>query len=65
MRGTGFQKPRASTKRREVRLAVITYEGNEVKCPCGWGYFHRRDKVREDAADKHITKHHNGRGIRL
>lgn len=60
----GFQKP-LSAPTRQVRLARITYNGNEALCSCGWGFAHKRDKVREDAVDRHLTKRHGGRGIRL
>ena len=62
----GFQKPLDSGKRREVGLAVISYiEAGGAVCSCGWGYFHNREKVREDAIDKHIDRKHQGKGIRL
>lgn len=62
----GFQKPQSTTKTREVGLAVITHYGDtRVECSCGWSYGHTREKVREDAVDKHLDKRHSGRGIRL
>lgn len=62
----GFQKPIDTGKRREVGLAVISYpvDGAAV-CSCGQPFIQRREKVRENAIDKHIAKKHNGRGIRL
>jgi hypothetical protein len=62
VRDQGFQKPGG--------LARITYDphgehGSTVKCSCGWRYRHKREKVREDAIDRHINKKHQGRGIRI
>lgn len=62
----GFQKPLRSPSRRAVGLARISYvDGGGVVCSCGWTYVHVREKVREDAVDRHINRKHNGRGIRL
>lgn len=61
----GFQKRTRPEDYKEVGLARISYEGAETFCSCGWSYGHSRDKVREDAIDKHLAKRHEGRGIRL
>lgn len=65
----GFQKPIDPGKRRQVGLAVISYgevDGRAfAACSCGQPFTHPREKVRENAIDKHIAKRHNGRGIRL
>lgn len=61
----GFQKPLDSGKRRTVRLAVVTTEGHLARCSCGWVKFHSREKVREDAVDRHLLDAHGGAGIRL
>lgn len=62
----GFQKPLDSGKRKEVGLAVISYiEAGGAMCSCGWGHFHSREKVREDAIDRHINRKHQGRAIRV
>lgn len=63
-RGLGFQKP-VSAPSKAVRIAVVRTEGNTIGCSCGWGYMHKREKVREDAADRHLDKKHGGQGIRL
>lgn len=66
LRQQGFQKQTNQPGAREVGLAVITYHDTaQVGCSCGWGYIHTREKVREDAIDRHLDKHHQGRGIRL
>lgn len=50
----------------EVQLGVVRYEEwNEVACNCGWRYRHDRNKIRENAVDRHFTKRHGGSGIRL
>jgi len=49
-----------------VGLAIISYPvSNAAACSCGATFIHQRSKVIEDRIDKHITKKHNGRGIRL
>lgn len=56
---------------KEVGLARISThpnynrEGSTAVCSCGWNYYHARDKVREDAIDRHIERKHKGRGVRL
>jgi hypothetical protein len=60
----GFQKP-VSQPAKRVGVAVVTYEGDTARCSCGWGYAHQREKVREDAVDRHLRKKHNGRGVRI
>jgi hypothetical protein len=60
----GFQKPRGQSVK-PVGLAVVKTDGGVASCSCGWEYGHTRDKVREDAVDRHLDKKHNGRGIRL
>lgn len=50
---------------KQVGMAVIQYQGTGVGCNCGWAYAHAREKVREDAIDRHLNKRHNGRGIRI
>lgn len=67
----GFQKPIDSGQRHEVGLAVITYERDETSgavaagCSCGWVCWHKREKVVEDKIDSHLSRRHQGRGIRL
>jgi hypothetical protein len=61
----GFQKPVSAKEFKHVGLARITSAGDTSQCSCGWGYKHDREKVREDAVDKHLDKYHGGRGIRL
>ena len=61
----GFQKPLSNPGSREVGLAVISYENDWAICNCGWAFGATREKVREDAIDRHLNKKHQGRGIRL
>lgn len=66
----GFQKRQVSDpkKAKDVWLAAITYaeDGQTVACSCGaWVYNHKREKVREDAIDRHLARKHDGRGVRL
>lgn len=61
----GFQKPLDDGKRKPVRVAVITTGDGHAQCSCGAVFTQSRDKVREDAIDKHLNKKHNGGGIRL
>ncbi len=60
----------ASQHRREVGLARISTElavsgEGRSTCSCGWSFFHKRTKVREDAVDRHLAKRHDSRGIRF
>lgn len=64
----GFQKPLSDPKAaRKVSFARISYNSDgSVTCSCrGWGFYHKREKVLEDAIDRHIERKHNGRGFRL
>jgi hypothetical protein len=63
----GFQKPLDDGKRVEVRLARISYsdDGRVAACSCGKPFTQRREKVREDAIDRHLMEKHDGRGFRL
>lgn len=65
----GFQKPIDSGKRVEVGIAVISYgeaEGRKfASCSCGQPFTQPREKVREDAIDRHVSKRHGGMGIRI
>lgn len=36
-----------------------------VGCKCGWTKRHERERVREDALDRHFAEKHNGMGFRL
>lgn len=50
----------------DVKVAVLTYkDAVTIQSSCGWSYRHKREKVREDAADRHLEKRHQGQGIRL
>lgn len=66
-RGAGFQKPLADPdKARQVRVAVMRTEGDTIACSCeGFAKTHARQKVREDAAQRHIERRHGGRGMWL
>lgn len=59
------QDRQAKPTTREVGLARITYSGSAVGCSCGWVRAHPREKVLEDSIDRHLSKKHGGRGIRL
>lgn len=49
----------------DPRLAMISYDDVTVACSCGWDYYHPREKIRENAIDRHLNKRHEGRGIRF
>jgi hypothetical protein len=34
-----------------------------ITASCGWSKFHRRKKVREDAAEKHANTRHGGQAM--
>lgn len=62
----GFQKPlKPHEWRTDIGLAIINYDGRAAMCSCGWRFYHAREKVRENAIDRHLNKRHNGRGIRV
>lgn len=46
-------------------MALVKNDGLSCSCNCGWSYTHKRDKIREDAIDRHLSKQHDGRGMRL
>lgn len=62
----GFQKPLAG-KPKPVGLAMITEPApGALACSCeGFVSTHQRKKVREDQAQRHLDKRHEGRGIWL
>lgn len=65
---TGFRKPIDSGGRKPVGLAVIKSGETETgikfaECSCGAPFVQQRDKVRNAAIDRHLTKKHGGRGI--
>lgn len=63
---TGFRKPTDTGRRREVKVAMVRYaEDGSARCSCGQPFVQRREKVREDAVDRHIKTKHNGQGFRL
>ncbi len=64
------QRKAAPQTRREVNLARISTESagtgeGRSTCSCGWSFFHKRPKVREDAVDRHLAKRHDSRGVRF
>lgn len=66
----GFRKPLIVVPRRAGKtagLAMITEpEPGVLVCSCGnFTTLHPRRKVREDKAERHINKRHNGRGVWL
>lgn len=66
---SGFQKPLDDGKRKKVKMPVVRYgkvgDREFAECSCGKPFTHPREKVREDAIDRHFLIKHNGRGIRL
>lgn len=52
-------------KRQPVKMAIIRSEGALITCSCGWAGSHVRDKVREDKAQRHLDKRHQGEGMWL
>lgn len=54
-------------KAKPVGLAMITEPApGALSCSCGgFTAVHQRRKVREDRAQRHLDKHHEGRGIWL
>ena len=64
-RMAGFQKPAQPKNYRQVGMAVVSYSGANAVCSCGWSTHHMRAAVREDSIDRHLTKRHEGRGIRI
>lgn len=62
----GFQKQAKPEQWKSPFVAVIRYVGVDMAtCSCGWTCRSGRVKVREDKIDRHLTKRHNGRGVRL
>jgi hypothetical protein len=54
------------TVTRRVGLPMIKDDpAGVINCTCGWLKVHTRKKVREDAAEAHLTKKHNGIGAWL
>lgn len=64
-RGTGFQKRTKPSKFKPVGMAIVKTLAEHAECSCGWTNSHSREKVREDAIDRHLNKRHNGRGLRM
>lgn len=61
-----FQKRAKPEQFKEVGLAIVKYDGLSASCSCDWVYLNAsRQKVLDDAIDRHLNKRHNGRGIRL
>lgn len=50
-------------KRREVAMAIIKREGALASCSCGWAGVHPRPKARDNKAQRHLDKRHNGEGL--
>lgn len=62
----GFQKPLLSGKTQPVGIAMITDDpAGAIVCNCGWAKAHRRKKVREDSAERHLKSKHGGIGVWL
>lgn len=61
------EKINDASKAKDVRLAIIReVEGNALVCSCGaFSITHARVKVREDRAQKHLDKKHDGKGLWL
>lgn len=66
LRMAGFQKPEKEPVRRGFSVGVVAYTSEQsVRCNCRWTYKHQRNKVLEDAIDKHIRTKHGGQGFRM
>lgn len=50
---------------KDVGMAMVRYSAGGVSCNCGWDYPRKREKVMEDAIDRHFARRHGGRGLRL
>lgn len=50
-------------QRREVGMARITSDEALTQCSCGWAKIHTRRKVRDDAAERHVSRRHEGRAL--
>lgn len=44
-------------------IARISESDNAIACSCGWAKVHPREKVRGDAAQRHLDKRHDGQGL--
>ena len=65
-RMAGFQKPASNPGENEVNFAVLSFSVDTMHgahCSCGWSFRHKRKKVVDDAAERHLDKQHQGRGI--
>lgn len=59
-----MRKPKPVHK--DVRIVFLKDDhASEVSGNCGWVYRHKRVKVREAAAQRHLDKHHGGLGAWL
>lgn len=70
MRMQGFQEHAPKPEEWSAPgMAMISYPEPQDRrlaaCSCGWLYGCTREKVLEDAIDRHLDKRHEGRGIRL
>lgn len=66
VRMAGFQKPEKGKGGKPVSIGVVGYTSRQsVLCGCGWTYRHQREKVLEDAIDKHIRAKHGSQGFRM
>ena len=61
----GFQKPLSQPGQAEVGIAMIRVYPGGAECSCKWAKAHRRNKVVEDAAERHVDKRHGGRAVWL
>lgn len=61
----GFRKRVYRGECEPVRMVIIKQGGGLVEASCGWTFLHRRGKVREAAAQRHLDKRHGGQGMWL
>ncbi len=67
----GFQKPPVTDHHpkaecnKDVAMPRVHDESGVITITCGWAKAHTRRKVREDAAERHLKRKHNGRGLWL
>lgn len=46
-----------------VKMAMIRMESNHVTCSCGWLKAHLRQKVLDEAAQRHVNAKHFGQAL--
>ena len=63
---TSDHQPKVGSLHKQVVMPVIKTEGTVTYCSCeGFASAHPRVKVREDKAQRHLDRKHQGRGLWL